>query len=172
MSRRRGSHGSIVAIAVAAATLVGCPPEDIDPPEVAGTFPLLITLLDGDCLAQDPDLPPTAFLTWLAANGQAGMLEIEQEETDLEFHFEGCDLGGTVDAEESYYAGGECATDPEGTAIVTSYGTLGPAPEDSTVAALDGYLRMDVDYRDPSGGSQADGEDDCFREVQLTGTSF
>ena len=31
---------------------------------------------------------------------------------------------------------------------------------------------MDVDYRDGAGGGTPDGELDCFREVQIVGTSF
>ena len=151
--------------------LAGCPTPEEELPEVDGTYPVSVTLLDGDCLAQDPDLPPTSFLTWMAANGQAGMLEISQDGSDLSLVFEGCTLGGTVDVAATYYAGGECESDG-GQVTVSSYGDLGPDPDDGSKARLDGYVRLDVDYRDESGTPPADGELDCFREVELAGTSF
>ena len=162
-----------VAVGIAFTALLGalgCPAPEEEVPQVAGTYPLAVTLLDGDCRSQDPDLPPESFLTWLTANGAAGMLDIEQDGGDLRFHFEACDLGGTVDPDESYYMGGDC--DAGGTVTVTSYGTLGADAEDSTKGFLDGYVLMDVDYRDPQGGGEPDGELDCSREVQITGTSF
>ncbi len=152
--------------------MAGCPPPEDELPQVAGTYPLAVTLLDGDCLSQDPDLPPESFLTWLTANGAAGMLEIEQDGGDLQFHFVACDLGGTVDVNESYYMGGDCVVDGGGVVTVTSYGALGADLEDSTKGSMDGYVLMDVDYRDGAGGGTPDGELDCFREVQIVGTSF
>lgn len=160
------------AVLAPALVLIGCPTPEEELPEVAGTYPLAVTLIDGDCLSQDPDLPPTSFLTWLTANGAAGMLDIEQDGGDLVFRFETCDLGGTVDVNQNYYAGGDCAADGDDVVTITSYGTLGPDAEDSTKGFLDGYVRIDVDYRDSTGAGSADGELDCFREVQISGTSF
>lgn len=150
---------------------LACPTPEAELPQVAGTYPLTITLLDGDCLSQDPSLPPTSFLTWIGANGQAGMLEVEQDGSDLSLQFEGCALGGTVDSAASYYAGGECDNDG-GVVTVTSHGDLGPDPADASKGRLDGYVLIDADYLDAGGGASTDGEPDCYREVQIVGTSF
>ena len=138
---------------------------------MAGTYPLTITLLDGDCIAQDASLPPTSFLTWIGANAQAGMLDIEQDGSDLLFAFEACTLGGTIDVAGGYYAGGECES-PEGASlVVTGTGTALESTSDASRIDIEGQIHIDVDYSG-DGSDGADGETDCYREVRIGGTSF
>jgi len=167
MAGTRLLTGCVVALLLA----TGCPEPEPEPPAVAGTYPLTVTLLDGDCIAQDPDLINTSFLTWIGDTALSGTLELSQSGGDLVFDFEDCSFGGLVDAGEEYYFGGEC-TDQDGAVLtVSSEGTLGPDPDVADRATLLGEVHVDVDYKD-FGSGPPDGTLDCFREVEIAGDSF
>ena len=159
-----------VVVAVA-----GCPgSQDEDVENVAGTYPITVTLVTGDCLAQDTTgtLLNTSFLTWIGDSGQAGTVEVEQSGTELTFSFEDCSFSGTVNAQSTYYFGGDCDLEDGATITVTSDGTVGPTDEDPTRARLEGRIVIDADYMDATGALGPDGEIDCSREVDIVGAAI
>lgn len=166
------SRGIAFGVLVGLLLTGGCPQPEPEVPAVAGTYPLTVTLLDGDCIAQDPDLLNTSFLTWIGDTALSGTMELTQSGGDLTFDFEDCSFFGLVNADEEYYFSGDCV-DQDGAALtVASEGQVGPSEDVADRATLAGEVTIDVDYTDEGGTGGPDGTLDCFREVEIAGDSF
>jgi hypothetical protein len=149
--------------------LGGCPGPDPEIPLVGGTYPVIVAIVDGDCIAQDPYLPNDSFLTWMGGDGQWGTLTIAQQDSDLNVDFGECSFAGTVDAAESFYFGGDCATTGGADVVVTATGTVGPEEDDPNHPRIVGDVLIEVDYLDGAGAEAPDGTVDCSREVAIDG---
>lgn len=159
-------------IVVGMLAVAGCPEPEPEIPSVAGTYPITVNLIDGDCIAQDPDLLNTSFLTWLGDSALSGTLEVSQSGPDLTLDFEDCSFAGLVNADEVYYFGGDC-TDQDGAELtISSEGTLGPSPDVADRATLNGEVLIEADYTDDAGTGGPDGTIDCSRIVEIAGDSF
>jgi len=149
--------------------ITGCPGPDPEVPDIGGSYPVVVAIVDGDCIAQDPYLPNDSFLTWMGGDGQWGTLAIDQQGSDLIVGFGECALAGTVDAAENLYFGGSCTTSDGADIVVTATGTAGPDDEEPLYPRLQASVLVEVDYLDGSGSEVPDGTVDCSREVAIDG---
>lgn len=165
-----------IAICVAGCVLgLGCPEEEPEVPSVAGEFPLVVTLTDGDCYPDGVNLFHDSFLTWMAeeSDGTWGMMEIVQDGTDLIVEFGECTFGGTIDVTGEIYFGGDCVTSEEGADITVNFvGTGGPDADDSSIPAISGDMTIAADHEDVDGNPEPDGEVDCSRQVTVVGRAM
>jgi len=164
-------HRRCLLIALIACWLcTGCPEEEAQVPVISGSYPLVVTPYDTDCLVDGLTVFADSFLTWMGGDGTWGTLEIGQDGADLTITLGECGLAGIVEEDGSYYFGGECTTSAEGATItVNCTGVAGPDADNPQVTSLDGDMTIAVDYDDEEGNLVPDGTVDCTREVTIVG---
>ena len=148
----------------------GCPQEEAQVPAIGGSYPLVVTPYDTDCLVDGTTVLNNSFLTWMGGDGTWGTMEIVQDGGDLSITLGECGFAGIVDEAGGYYFGGECTTTAEGaTVTVNCAGIAGPDAENPQIAYLEGDMTIAVDYLDADGDPGTDGTVDCTREVTIVG---
>jgi len=148
----------------------GCPEEEVQPPSIAGSYPLVVTPYDTDCLVDGTTVMVDSFLTWMGGDGTWGTMEIQQDGADLVVAIGECGFAGIIDVEGEYYLGGECTTSAEGATItVNCTGVAGPDADDPQLSYVEGDMTIAVDYDDDQGTLQPDGTVDCTRYVTIVG---
>ncbi len=158
-------------------SLFACQEEDAASlPDVTGDYTVRYGAtnpgIGGDCDQVDDTLAPAAFSSWIGstldeATPPIGTLTLEQEGTQVDFDFQGCDFVGNVNTDGEFYFTGSCQ-DPDSGADLDVEGVgIIEIQSSSYKKILAGDLTMEVDFLDGEEMPGADGTPDCTRTGTL-----